>query len=360
MGLVRAAIESAFDGSAWDVVFANDNDPRKHAIYHAFYNGDSHLNEGSFLDLRPGQIPEADLWTASFPCTDLSLAGAREGLFGSRSGVVWHLFRLLRATPRVKRPRAILFENVMGLLSSNAGDDIRLLCEEISRYGYAIDLLRVDAAHFTPQSRPRLFIVAKTRELVDLADPGSVATSSLRPAAITTVMKAYPTIPWFESTQSVLPSRESCLEDILDDSDKVSHLWWAGERRKHFVDQIHPRHRPRLAEATRGSSRSQYFPAFRRVRSIDGERKCLAELRFDGMAGCLRTPKGGSAKQILVEAIKSTIQPRHFTATECMKLQGCNFAVPEHLPEDDMLFGLGDAVCVPAVKWVLEHAVGHA
>ena len=80
----------------------------------------------------------------------------------------------------------------------------------------------------------------------------------------------------------------------------------------------------------------------------------MAELRCDGIAGCLRTPKGGSAKQILFEAGHGTYRVRLMTPRECARLMGSDdFTI--HVNRDQALFGFGDAVCVPVIEWVAEH-----
>lgn len=99
IGLMRAGLEAA----GFRVVFANDIEPFKAKMYVANYGPDDfHL--GDVRDLRGGELPDADLLTASFPCTDLSLAGNRAGLAGEHSGTFWEAVRLLKEMgPRLPR-----------------------------------------------------------------------------------------------------------------------------------------------------------------------------------------------------------------------------------------------------------------
>ncbi|TON82350.1 hypothetical protein CGH50_25955 [Vibrio parahaemolyticus] len=82
-----------------------------------------------------------------------------------------------------------------------------------------------------------------------------------------------------------------------------------------------------------------------------------AELRTDGIAGCLRTPKGGSSKQILVQVGKGEFKVRFLTPREYARLQGVddNFV----LSSKDTLayFAMGDAVCVPAITWLTQNSL---
>ena len=80
----------------------------------------------------------------------------------------------------------------------------------------------------------------------------------------------------------------------------------------------------------------------------------MAEIRFDGIAGCLRTPKGGSARQILLEVGKGEINIRLLSPRECARLMGADdFTLSG--TANEALFGFGDAVCVPVVTWIADH-----
>jgi len=60
--------------------------------------------------------------------------------------------------------------------------------------------------------------------------------------------------------------------------------------------------------------------------------------------------------QILIAAGMGEVRARRFTARECARLQGADdFRLPER--QSDGLFGFGDAVCVPAVRWIAEHVL---
>ena len=80
----------------------------------------------------------------------------------------------------------------------------------------------------------------------------------------------------------------------------------------------------------------------------------MAELRTDGIAGCLRTPKGGSGRQILFKAGYGEYTARLLTPRECARLMGAD-EYKMSVPLNQALFGFGDAVCVPVVSWIAEH-----
>ena len=103
-----------------------------------------------------GFDPSNGIITGGFPCQDLSVAGKRAGLAGTRSGLFWEICRLLDET----RTQTFILENVPGLLSSNNGRDMAVVIEALVERGYRIAWRVLDAQYFgVPQRRRRVFIV---------------------------------------------------------------------------------------------------------------------------------------------------------------------------------------------------------
>src|SRR5690349_15545106 len=123
VGLVRLALERR--GAR--VVFANDLDATKARIYAANFGGDDFLLR-DVRDVRGDDVPDVDLATASFPCTDLSLAGGRAGLAGKHSGTLFEFFRVL-GEMGARRPPVVLLENVPGFATSHGGRDLAAAVE---------------------------------------------------------------------------------------------------------------------------------------------------------------------------------------------------------------------------------------
>jgi DNA (cytosine-5)-methyltransferase 1 len=89
---------------------------------------------------------------------------------------------------------------------------------------------------------------------------------------------------------------------------------------------------------------------FRRCRQDE----MRAEVRFDNLAGCLRTPRGGSARQIVIVIVDGKIRLRWMSPREYARLQGApEFTLAPNTVQS--LFGFGDGVCVPVVRWVDEN-----
>ena len=103
----------------------------------------------------PSRAP--DLIVGGFPCQDVSVAGRRAGLAGKRSGLWWEFHRIIEAV----RPRAVLVENVEGLISSNGGRDMGAILDALVDLGYCVAWRVLDAQHFgVPQRRRRVFLLA--------------------------------------------------------------------------------------------------------------------------------------------------------------------------------------------------------
>ncbi|MCY3568012.1 MAG: DNA (cytosine-5-)-methyltransferase [Chloroflexi bacterium] len=350
IGLVREAIEPL----GWECVFANDIARDKARMYIDRFGGD-HLTVDDINNLALNDLPEdLDLLTASFPCIDLSLAGNRKGLAGEHSGTVWPFLDLTAemVTERTP-PKALLLENVTGLVTSHGGRDLEEVCTRIGELGYLIDLVAVDAKWFTPQSRPRLFVVALRRDLVDLPLPPTDEVTRLRTAAIRSFQASHRDIPCFENNLPEPPSVSAnrlihILERVPDDDAS----WWPDSQVKSLRDAMHDRHALRVAELLLGK-RDGVATMFRRVR----HGRTVGEVRGDNIAGCLRTANGGSSVQFLVDCRSGEPRIRPLTGREYARLQGAG-KFPITVGRRQAQNGFGDAVCVPAVHWLVEHAFG--
>lgn len=346
IGLMRMGLEAA----GWRVVFANDIDAGKRRMYAAqFPDAEEHFVLEDAHRLKGGDVPSVTLATASFPCTDLSLAGARRGLAGAQSGAFWAFTRVLEQM-KARRPPLVLLENVPGFLTSRGGADFLAAMRELNALGYAVDAFQIDAARFVPQSRARLFVVG--RQGGDgSAPPDTTAGDPSRPPALRRFIASHPEIRWSLHPLPPPPERSLTLPDILEDLPDDAPEWWSAERAAYLLSQMSPAHRRVADDMIRGNE-WRFGTVFRRVRNG----KSMAELRVDGLAGCLRTPKGGSGRQILFAAGRGRYRARLLTPRECARLMGADdFKID--VPANQALFGFGDAVCVPVVKWIAEHCL---
>jgi len=148
IGLMRIGLER----EGWKVVFANDIALDKYLMYtEHFHDAKSHFVHDDIHNLKADDIPAVTLATASFPCNDLSLAGACKGLGGAQSSAYWGFVRILEKMGD-RRPPIVLLENVLGFLSSHEGRDFQAALLALNRLGYAVDPMIIDAVRFVPQS----------------------------------------------------------------------------------------------------------------------------------------------------------------------------------------------------------------
>jgi DNA (cytosine-5)-methyltransferase 1 len=342
IGLMRMGLERA----GWRIAFANDIDEDKWQMYRDHFGDTGEFIVDDIHKLDVSQVPDVALATASFPCNDLSLAGARKGLAGEQSSAFWGFVEILTKLGH-RRPPMVLLENVTGFLTSHDGNDFRDALLALNRLGYAVDAFIIDAARFVPQSRQRLFVIAsKSANVSALNETPKFYETDCRPAALADFILWNPEINWKIRRLPPLPNKREELDGVLENLSPNSQMWWSRERCEYLLNQMSPKHRA-IADAMIRDRQISYGTVFRRVRNG----KSMAELRTDGIAGCLRTPRGGSGRQILFAAGKGRFTVRLLTPRECARLMGADdFVINASL--NQALFGFGDAVCVPVIEWI--------
>jgi DNA (cytosine-5)-methyltransferase 1 len=345
IGLMRMGLEK----EGWMVAFANDIAAEKYEMYSEhFQDADPHFIVDDIHHLKAEVVPSVALATASFPCNDLSLAGMRKGLAGKESSAYWGFVRILDEMGD-RRPPLVLLENVAGFLTSHGGRDFQSALLALNRLGYAVDPMIIDAARFVPQSRVRLFVVGRRKNghgLWDVRETPSFYERDIRPKPLAEFILCHPEIVWNIRELPSLPANSPALPDILEDLPKGSPWWWNDARQDYLISQMSEKHAAQLKIMTEGRKWS-YGTIFRRIR----KGRSMAELRNDSVAGCLRTPRGGSARQILIRAGYGQVKVRFLTPRECARLMGADdFVIKANF--NRALFGFGDAVCVPVVSWI--------
>ena len=340
-------------GPGWDCAFANDFDPVKAATYRAnFADARDHFHEGDVWKLSAADLPgRADLAWASSPCQDFSLAGARAGLAGGRSSAFFGFWRLIEGLVAEGRaPRTIVIENVSGLLTSHGGRDFAALGEALAAQGYGFGALEIDASAFLPQSRPRVFVIA-TRE------PPPAALVGESPFHSRTVKAAAAGLPtelarrWIWWRLAASAPRNTDLAALLEADREVA--WHSAERTGRWLELMAPLHRARLDAALSRSQRS-VGAVYRRMRVEGGRRVQRAEGRFDGLAGCLRTPRGGSSRQVIVVVEAGRARTRLLSPREAARLMGLPDSYRLPPAATAALHVAGDGVAVPVVRWLAD------
>lgn len=352
-GMARAGL-----GETWRCLFANDFDPKKAESYRANWGGDE-LHVGDIHAVDPGALPgRADLAWASFPCQDLSLAGQGAGLGGKRSGAFWAFRNIIAGLPEARRPKLLVIENVIGALTSNGGADFTELCRALSALGYCIGALTIDAAHFLPQSRPRLFIVCAdarlpaSRRLAQGA-PSAPWHSQALARAVSELPRAVQAHWRWWNLPAPMPHNLR-LADLIED-EPAGVRWHGPEETARMIGLMSVANRAKLDEAMASGARV-VGAIYRRTRmDVHGKKTQRAEVRFDGLAGCLRTPGGGSSRQFIMLVEGARVRTRLLSAREAARLMGLpdDYILPPRY--NDAYHLLGDGLAVPAVRFVARH-----
>ena len=354
-GMVRAGL-----GAGWDCLFANDFDARKGLTYQANWGTAGELTVGDIRALAASDLPGCpDLVWGSFPCQDLSLAGHGAGLAGERSGTFyafWDLVRGLAAQGRA--PRLVAVENVCGALTSRNGQDFEAMARTFTAAGYRFGALVINADLFTPQSRPRLFVVGVHAD-ADLPE-GLASPEPLAPFHTKAVIRAIGRLPEDIRAQALWwnlptpPHRTEVFADLIEENpDSVA--WHAPAETDRLLALMSPVNRAKVQAAQR-AGRRMVGGVYRRTRTdASGQKAQRAEVRFDDIAGCLRTPSGGSSRQTILVIDGPRIRSRLISGRETARLMGLpdSYVLPRRY--SDAYHLTGDGVVVPVARHLAEH-----
>jgi DNA (cytosine-5)-methyltransferase 1 len=356
-GMARAGL-----GPNWQCVFANDFSKMKAHTYASNWSSD-HLICSDVADIKLTDLTgQADLVWASFPCQDLSLAGNCRGMgdaaseLRTRSGTFWPFWSLMSALKEESRaPRLIVLENVTGALTSRDGEDFRALCRALSDAQYRYGAVVIDAKDFVPQSRQRVFFVAVAND-VTLPDELTRSTSS-KTWHTTALCNAQARLDKPSKKQWVwwhLPRpaiRNIGLANILEDH-PTGCRWHSIEETQRILAMMSPLNLAKIQEV-RESGVRKVGTVYKRTRpNAKGVRQQRAEVRFDDVAGCLRTPAGGSSRQIILVVEGEQVRSRLISAREAARLMGLedSYRLPDRY--NDAYYVAGDGVCVPVVRFL--------
>jgi DNA (cytosine-5)-methyltransferase 1 len=352
-GMARAGL-----GNAWSCLLANDIDVKKGASYAANW-GDEHLVIRDVSKLATSDLPgSADLAWASFPCQDLSLAGDGAGLKGERSGTFWPFWRLIEALGAEGRaPSLIVLENVCGALSSHGGKDFAAIGDALTS-GYQFGAIVMDAVRFVPQSRPRLFIVGVRKGLdIPARLTAGQADGSWHPPYLVSAFQKLSRrsrVDWIWWWLPAPPARASTFSELIEEEPRgVS--WHTPAETKRLLSLMSPINRRKVEDAKRAGGRRVGGVYKRTRRDENGERAQRAEVRFDDISGCLRTPVGGSSRQTLIIVEGDKVRSRLLSPREAARLMGLPdaYTLPKNYNEAYHL--AGDGVVVPVVRHLAAH-----
>jgi DNA (cytosine-5)-methyltransferase 1 len=209
-----------------------------------------------------------------------------------------------------------------------------------------------------PQSRPRLFMVGVREDLQ--IDPALVAPGPIAPFHTRSLCKAVAAVPDAAQAKHLwwnLPTpghRNSAFADLIEDQ-PVGVTWRSDEDTQQILALMSPVHLAKV-EAAKRAGRRMVGGVYRRTRpTSDGGRVQRAEVRFDDVAGCLRTPAGGSSRQTILVVDGQRVRSRLISPRETARLMGLEDSYILPRTYSDAYHLTGDGVVAPVVRHLAHH-----
>ena len=312
----------------WDgtSVLASEINASARCLYALNFGGPEETIAGNILHIASEAVPSHDLLTAGFPCQPFTEKGPEKqekGFRDARGQLFWHVIRLVKTS----QPKAVLLENVPGLLKNDMrrdtsargvhqegveGSAIDAVLSALSMCGYSVSWRIYDAQEWVPQCRLRLFIVAIRQDLVDKRRPG---------------------FRWPQEPSGRRPQ----INDILQHSSEVDlepyrlrpREWKEVSASAYF--QQHPEHRLPPLDSCTNTLRSSYRSGFKLYSQfVPLENATIADASSE----------------------RDSPRFRFFTPRECARLQGFpdTFTLTNGaVPESAQYHAVGNAVVPPVV-----------
>lgn len=307
-------------------VFSNEICPNKCKIYDQNF-GKPSVTCADIRNIPSHKIPHADLATISFPCTDVSVIHqANRTLDGPKSSAVWYVLDLISKMGDSK-PKFLLLENVVGLLTANSGRDILTLLDELEKIGYSYDITTLDAIHFVPQTRNRVFVFAIQTKLVHSATSCKEELHK-RPLSIQRLWKQRPRPFLLSITQP--RSEKKNIQDFIHDLPEHDELWFDDRKTQYWLQRL---------SGPVSQYNQRYYVGKRRHNAVHLKKESYCLLTSD---------------RLVIFDLKDTPRIRYMTVDECLMLQGVSGFKFETVSTAVAIKFIGDAVCVPVVCYIME------
>jgi len=216
----------------------------------------------------------------------------------------------------------------------------------------------INAALFVPQSRPRLFMIGVREDVA--VDPALLAPGPIPPFHTPGLQRALGRVSpaalkrmiWWNVPAP--PRRNDTFADLIEENPD-SIAWHSDAERNQILGMMSPINRAKV-EAAKRAGRRMVGGIYRRTRLDErGVKVQRAEVRFDDVAGCLRTPAGGSSRQVIMVVDGKQVRTRLISSRETARLMGLgdDYKLPKNYNEAYHL--TGDGVAVHVVRHLAEH-----
>jgi DNA (cytosine-5)-methyltransferase 1 len=347
-------------GDQWQCLMANDICPKKVSAYQARFGSDPKPIQADIADLNTLHFPgEAVLSWASFPCQDLSLAGNGLGLKGNRSSTFWPFWeRMIELDQEGRATPVVVLENVVGALTSRNGTDFKAIFKAITEQGYNLGAMVMNAKSFLPQSRPRLFLVA-VKDYAAIPPHLFVQKPNplWHPKQVVRAFEGLSPIQrdrWIWWSLPEPPPVEHSLLNIIED-DPQGVRWHTVKETRRILSMMSEINLAKVKHVQASNKRTVGTVYKRTRKDVNGNRAQRAEVRFDQISGCLRTPVGGSSRQIIMLVKGVEVKTRLLSPREAARLMGVDDNYPLPSNYNDAYHLMGDGLAVPVVSWLSEH-----
>jgi DNA (cytosine-5)-methyltransferase 1 len=257
-----------------------------------------------------------------------------------------------------RAPRTIVLENVYGCLTSHDGKDFAAIASALSDSAYTFGAVVINAVDFVPQSRPRVFFIAVRKgQLLPRALVAEEPQTRWHPVALVKAQASMTTGPernWVWWNIPAPAPRKTTFADLVEEV-PTNVQWHAATHTRYVLDLMSSVNRSKVTDAMK-AGRRMVGTIYRRTRPDEnGFKRQRAEVRFDDVAGCLRTPAGGSSRQTILVVEGKTVRSRLLSPREAARLMGLgdDYVLP---PRDNEAYHVcGDGVCAPVVRHIAAH-----
>jgi DNA (cytosine-5)-methyltransferase 1 len=350
----------AFGLNHFNTVWANDICPIKERTFKLNHNDVEFICD-DINNILVTDIPNTTLVSATYPCTNTSCAGDRTGLLGVKSGVVYKWLELMKSKGGAETHPFAILENPTGLIARNHGSDLTDLISQLNSLGYAVNLMVVDAKHFVPQSRPRIFINCIDRAIIS---PNITPITSSNDLPQCKNLMTNPLRKWITKNLDLnlvnvatrpLPTRTIQLESLIElDEQNTDH--WADENFKdELIRLLVGKQLAKFQKLVNSPFKTVSTVARRGRTHPDGTSFNATEINVSGVAPAQRPYKGGSSRCWVLVAGQGSYDFKVVTPRESARLMGFDdtFKLPSNAKEAYQC--TGDSVVPQAVSWVEEN-----
>jgi len=287
-------------------IFSSEKDPHSQKTYRAWF-GETPQND-DITKICAAEIPDHDVLAAGFPCQPFSIAGVSKKkslgrAHGFKCEIQGTLFFNVASIIEIKRPPIVLLENVKNLQSHDGGNTWRVIRETLEELDYKVFSKVIDAVHYVPQHRERIYIVCFDKRVFGNNPPFE-----------------FPPLPPIEDC----PTLREILEDAPDSRYTLSdHLW-------RYLQEYAERHRAK------------------------GNGFGFGLVDLDGVTRTLSARYYKDGSEILIPQRRKN--PRRLTPRECARLMGFPDSLPIVVSDTQAYRQFGNAI-VPKVAEAVVHQV---